>query len=310
LIAAGVDPKKLRQFLKDGIGDQVGLHMHDAPRLLDSDLSGLFGGGESSSLSGIGLALRFVFGPSSVSIPVKDAKLVDHFLDELDKVFLAQRQTLGQQGILWRKEADFYRVQFPKPHVIRCAVANIAGLKWRVYWGRIGDGLYFATRPFILEDIAAAHADGKKPAKTDPAHAVLRVRPENWKEVLPGYNLSWAEGSRAACHANLDMLANVNRGWNDRKPADGAPTAELNGRVGRIFGERPYCPDGGRYDLSLDGRSCRCDIHGGHDDPKQPAGPTDASSTGRLLKIFSGLTAAIRFEEDGLRVVVTVDRKE
>ena len=41
--SAGVDLNKLRRFLRDGIGDQVGFHMHDAPRLLDSDLSGLFG---------------------------------------------------------------------------------------------------------------------------------------------------------------------------------------------------------------------------------------------------------------------------
>ena len=37
---AGIDLNKLRRFLRDGIGDQIGLHMHDAPRLLDSDLSG------------------------------------------------------------------------------------------------------------------------------------------------------------------------------------------------------------------------------------------------------------------------------
>jgi hypothetical protein len=168
--------------------------------------------------------------------------------------------------------------------------------------------LYVATRPFILEDLAAAHADGKKPAKTEPAHAVLRVRPENWNAVLPGYNLGWAEANRAACHANLDMVSNIGRGWNDARPA--TPDAELLGRVGRVYGERPFCPDGGSYSLSADGRSCRCSVHGGHDDPRQPAGPTAASATGRLLKSFGGLTATVRFEEDGLRVVVTVDRKE
>ena len=139
---------------------------------------------------------------------------------------------------------------------------------------------------------------------------MLRLRPENWNAVLPGYNLGWAEGSRAACHANLDMLANVNRGWNDRRPAVGPPSAELLGRVGRVYGERPFCPEGGTYDLSADGRSCRCTVHGGHDDPRQPAAPTAASSTGRLMKSFGGLTATVRFEEDGLRVVVTVARNE
>ena len=58
---------------------------------------------------------------------------------------------------------------FPAPHTIRCAAVTFAGLKWRVYWGRIGDGLYVATRPFILEDIAAAHAAGNRPPRTEPA---------------------------------------------------------------------------------------------------------------------------------------------
>ena len=235
---------------------------------------------------------------------------MDEYLAELDKLLLLQRKELNNNGLLWRREVDFYRVPFPGPHTIRCVVVNLAGLKWRVYWGRIGDGLYVATRPFILEDLAAAHAEGKRPAKTEPAHAVLRVRPENWKDVLPGYKLGWAESNRAACHANLDVLANVRRGWNDRSAPAGPPTPDLMARVGRVYGERPFCPDGGAYEVSADARSCRCSIHGGHDDPHQPAGPTAASSTGRVLKSFAGLTATVRFEEDGLRVVVTVDRKE
>jgi hypothetical protein len=305
---AGVDLNKLRRFLRDGIGDHIGFHMHDAPRLLDSDLSGLFGGdAESAGLTALTMALRFTFGPSSISIPVKDAKIVDEYLEELDKLLLDQRRDLKGVG-LGLREVDFYRVPFPKPHTIRCVVVNLAGVKWRVYWGRIGDGLYFATRPFILEDLAAAHAEGKKPAKTEPAHAVLRLRPENWREVLLGYKLGWAESNRAACHSNLDMLSNVSRGWNDKRQA--TPDAELLKRVGQVYGERPFCPDGGSYSLSPDGKSCMCSVHGGHSDPRQPAAPTEASSTGKLLKSFGGLTATIRFEEDGLRVIVTMDRKE
>ena len=167
---AGFDLNKLRRFLRDGIGDQVGFHMHDAPRLLDADLSGLFGGEvESAGLTAIGLAVRFAFGASSVSIPVKDPKVVDDYLEELDRVFLAGQKTLTGFG-LRRKEVDFYRLALPKGHTIRCVAVGFAGLKWRVYWGRIGDGLYVATRPFILEDLAAAQAEGKKPVKSEPAH--------------------------------------------------------------------------------------------------------------------------------------------
>jgi hypothetical protein len=304
----GVDLGKLRRFLKDGIGDQVGLHMHDAPRLLDSDLSGLFGGsGEEMGFGALGLLVKFVFGPSSVSIPVKDAKVVDEYLDEIDRFLLAGRRGVTELGVRWHKEVDFYRFPVANGHTARCVVVNLFGLKWRVYWARIGDGLYVVTRPFILDDLAAAHAEGKRPARTEAAHAALRVRPENWNAVRAGYNLGWAEGNRAACHANMDMVANVSRGWNDRAAA-GDPA--LLGRVARVYGARPFCPEGGAYTLTPDGRSCRCSVHGSHDDPRQPAGPTEASATGRLMKSFSGLTAAIRFEDDGLRVVVTVDRNK
>jgi len=307
LESLGFDLNKLRRFLKDGIGDQVGLHLHDAPRLLDSDFSGLAGGSTTEAgIGALGLLVKFVFGPSSVSIPVKDPKVVDEYLKELDRAILAKRRDVNSLGVAFGKEVDFYTFPLPQGHTVRCAAVNLFGLKWRIYWARIGDGLYLVTRPFILEDLAAAHADNKRPAKTEPAHAVLRLRPENWNAVLPGYNLGWAEGHRAACHANLDMVSNVSRGWNDG--AAGAQDAELLKRVSRIYGTRPFCPDGGTYALSADGRSCRCSIHGGHDDPHQPAAPTDASATGRLVKSFGGLTAVIRFEEDGLRVIVTAER--
>jgi hypothetical protein len=312
LESAGFDLNKLRRFLRDGIGDQVGFHMHDASKLFDYDVSGAFGGAEvmgqripGPAMAGLGLAVQFLTGPSSVSIPVKDAKAVDEFLAELDKASLHARAARGETGWL-REYLDFYRVPFPDPHVIRCHVVRFLGLKWRLYWGRIGDGLYIANRPFILHDLAAAHAAGKKPTG-EKGHALFRLRPENWNEVLPGYKLGWAEGHRAACHANLSQLTNVSRGWNDRAVA---PDGPLMKRVAQVYGARPFCPDGGTYTLSADGRTCSCSVHGTELEPRQPAGPTDGSATGRLFKSLAGVRATLTFEEDGLRAVVTIDRKE
>jgi hypothetical protein len=184
---------------------------------------------------------------------------------------------------------------------------KIFGLKWRLYWGRIGDGLYIANRPFVLTDLAEAHAAGKKPAG-EKGHLLLRLRPENWNEVLPGYKLGWEEGHRSACLDNLSQVANVSRGWNDR--AGATPDRALLDRVTRVYGARPFCPDGGTYTLSADGRTCSCGVHGSVREPRQPAAPADASATGRLLKTLGGVRATLTFEEDGLRAVVTVDRKE
>ncbi|MFO0937563.1 MAG: DUF1559 domain-containing protein [Gemmataceae bacterium] len=304
----GFDVNKLRRLVKDGIGDHLGFHMHDAPRLFDSDFSGLFGG-DAENLMGnnFGLVLRFTFGPSSISVPVKDPKIVDEFLDELDRFILSKRYAVSGVGMSWSREVDFYKVAFPPPHQIRSVVLNIVGLKWRIYWGRIGNGLYIATRPFILEDLAAAEAAKKYASKSEPSHVLFRVRPENWSAVMPGYNLGWSESLRKSCHGNLVTVENVARGWNDRKPV--VLDANFYNRVDRIYGGRPSCPDGGKYELSADGRNCRCSIHGDVENPRQPQGPSAASSTGRVLKTLGGLSASIRFEDDGLHVIVIMDRK-
>ncbi len=311
----GLDLNKLRRFLRDGIGDQIGLHMHEASKLFDYDVASAFGsqdtlgaGLSGPQLFGIGMLVQFVTGPSSLSIPVNDAKAVDEFLDSIERMMLNQKAAVLDR---WNDNVEFYRMPFPKPHTIRCLAVKFAGLKWRLYWGRIGAGLYIANRPFILEDLTAAHADDKRARKTsEPAHAMLRLRPENWKEVLPGYKLGWAEGQRSACHHNLSLLANVNRGWQDRKPSGVAPDAALMERVTRFYGVRPFCPDGGTYTLSADGKSCQCSVHGDARDPRQPAAPTEHSASGKLLKMLAGLSATLTFEEDGLRAVVIVERKE
>jgi hypothetical protein len=321
----GVDKRLVRRFLRDGLGEEVTVHLHDTPRMLDLDLGGAFGpaGGGLGALGvgagpaalGIGLLVQFLTGPVSVAVPVRDTAAVDEFLDAVDRLVAEAplRQAgdrLGPVGI----GSDFYRVELPAPHKVRCFVVKVFGLKWRVFWGRIGNGLYLANRPFILQDVAEAEAAAAKAPAGGPAptaHAQIRLRPENWREVLPGFRLGWAEADREACRANLSLVANVARGWDDRRPAaaDAAAEPALLDRVARMYGTRPFCPEGGRYLLSADGRTCRCSVHGGDRDPRQPAAPTEASATGRLMKGFGGLTAALSFADDGLRAVVTVERK-
>jgi len=247
LESLGFDLNKMRRFLKDGIGDQVGLHMHDAPRLLDSDLSGIVGGsGAEAGFGALGLLVKFVFGPSSVSIPVKDAKVVDEYLKELDRILLAKRRDVNSLGVVFGKEVDFYTFPLPQGHTVRCVALNLFGLKWRLYWARIGDGLYVVTRPFISgRPSLAAHADGKRPARTEPAHAVLRLRPENWNAVLPG--LQPRGGPRATgprVTRTWPWVSNVSRGV--ERPRRRRSDAELLKRVSRIYGTRPFCRTPGR----------------------------------------------------------------
>ncbi|HJZ89319.1 MAG TPA: DUF1559 domain-containing protein, partial [Gemmataceae bacterium] len=307
----GVDLNKVRRFLRDGIGDQVGLHLHDASKLLDYETSGAIGGGPAlggrmgvAEIFGLGLAVQFATGPSSISIPVKDAKAVDEFLDELDRILINLRPTVrGDLGLL--QGSEFYRLPAAKGPPVRCIAFKLFGLVYRVYWARIGDGLYVVNRPFVLDDIKDAQSAGKKPDAKELGHALVRVRPENWKEVLPGYNQGWAEKQRSACHDNLSVLANVARGWNDK-----AMDAAVLDRVARFYGVRPFCPDGGSYTLSADGKRCSCSVHGDEHDPRQPAAPTPESPTGKLMKVFAGLRATLTFHDEGLRAVVVIERKE
>ena len=191
---------------------------------------------------------------------MKDVAAVDQFLAEVDRVLIqakamAASDNLGRLGDAF----EFYTARLPAPHTIRCLTVKLLGLKWRLFWGRIGDGLYLANRPAVLEDIAATRTPS---APAGLAHALLRLRPENWHEALPGYNLGWAEAHRAACHDNLSLIANVNRGWNDRAMPAGSLSADLLGQVTRLYGVRPFCPDGGTYTLSGNGKACQCSVHG------------------------------------------------
>lgn len=316
-LLAEIDSANLRRFLRDGIGDHVGVHMFDESRLIDFDFSGILGGAGENGLGmsanqrlGLGLLIQGLIRPTAVSVPVKDAKLVDEMIEAYDRWTIEMMSNLSQQSRSFLPvKTEFYRVHLPAPHAIRCSTFQFFGFKIRIFWGRIGNGFYVANRPFVIDDIAAAHTEaekaGRRPKPELKANAMLRIRPENWNRVLPGYRLGWAENDRSACHENLSLLSSVGRGWNDRELL---VDAELLRRVGQVYGTRPICPEGGRYTISPDGRACQCSVHGSRRDPRQPAVPTDASASGKLLKNLGGVTATLLFQDDGLRAVVTVDR--
>jgi hypothetical protein len=135
---------------------------------------------------------------------------------------------------------------------------------------------------------------------------MIRVRPEHWNAVLPEYRLGWEESSRQACLENLGPLSSVGRAM----AAMGATRSDdVQQEAERLFGVHFYCPDGGKYELSADGKRVTCSIHGSIDAPRQLSAPAAGSPTGRLLSEFGGATAALTFLEDGLHAVVTIQRK-
>jgi hypothetical protein len=311
LEAAGLDLNKLRRFVRDGIGDQIGFQVYDSSDFLDFSSAGLFNtpggvfvGGGVFGWAALGPIIQFVTSPATIAIPVKDAAAVDDFLAALDELMAKMRSSAD--FALARPFVEYYKAPLAGPSPVRVLAISIGGVKARLFIARVGDGLYLANRPTLLQEIAAAHAEGRRP-RPAAGHALVRVRPEGWNEVLTTNRLGWAERNRKACVENLSLVANVARGWDTR---GGEPDTQLMDRVFRVYGARPFCPDSGRYLLADDGKSCRCSVHGTARDPRQPIAPADSSATAKTMRTFAGLSATLTFEPEGLRAVVIVERKE
>jgi hypothetical protein len=176
-----------------------------------------------------------------------------------------------------------------------------------MFAARIGDGLYVASKPFILEDLAAAWKTAPQSVPADPgpaAHAIVRLRPQNWNQTLPDYRLGWAENNRMACHRNLGALAAALR---SAPMKDGKP--ELLRAAAEIYGVGHYCPENGSYRVGADGKQVECPVHGKISAPMQPIAPAPDGPFGQAIAKFKGATLALTLLEDGLHAVVTVERK-
>ncbi len=310
----------VRRFLSRGIGNQIGMHVYDASPFVDFNLTEFLGEmiGQVRGVNRLGdeiIPISFLVAslnaPVYISLPVKDAKIVDEFIEQLDTIF-AEIARRNQDAWWFDFDFDFYRVPLAdKDPRVRCFCVEIGPIKWRLFFARIGDGLYIASKRFILEDLAAIE---KKPADGGPvdggpvAHGMVRIRADHWKTVLPAFQLGWAESSRVACLNNLGPLSSIARALH----ASGEKTIgsqQLNEATDRLHAVHFFCPDGGRYVVSPDGKEVSCTTHGTAAAPRQLVAPAKGSAMDRLMKDFSGLTAQLIFLEDGLHAVVTVERK-
>lgn len=315
---------KLGEFLAKGVGNQVGLHVYDAEPLFDFSLPGFLGTmmGTFNGRAGpfglgfeemaIGALVASLNAPVYVSIPVQDPKVVDEFLARLDEYLAVLSRERDMFDGFLRIEQDFYEFPGGKDRNLRCYGFRFGPLKWRFFWGRIGNGLYVASKPFILEDLVAAGAKERPDADRGPvAHGLVRLRPRNWERVLTDYRLGWAENNREACLHNLGPLSSLSRALTAGRPGRSADEMELELRrlSARLYGVHFYCPEEGRYAVSPDGKAVTCGVHGTVLTPKQPVTPSEKSNLGKLLREFSDMTLALTFLEDGLHAVVTIERK-
>ena len=282
------------------------MHIYDASPMFDFNLTAFLGdmlgtfrggsGGMREEMLGISFLVASLNSPVYIAVPVKDAQIVDNFLEKLDdQLAILARQ--NERGGWFGLDYDFYRVPLKeKDRNLRCYAVSFGPIKWRVFFARIDNGLYITSKKFILDDLAAASQALKtaKPEAIDQgptAHAMVRVRPEHWKDILPDFQLGWAEGSREACLNNLGPISWVAR--STAATSNGAvKSAEAIRLADAFYGMHFYCPDGGKYEVSPDGKQVSCSVHGTAALPKQRLGPATGSPLDRLLKEFKGLTAA------------------
>lgn len=324
--ADSLRPLRIAEFVSKGIGDEIGLHVYDSDPLFAFSLPsaigqslGNFGGRGSGFLGGnemllIGVVVAMLQSPIYISVPVRDAKVVDDFLGRLDQQLAAvARASESNAGGFFSFGQDFYRLQQANIPIHAYAF-QLGPIKWRVFWARIGNGLYIASKPFILEDIAALNSNAPERPDTNgerAGHAMVRMRAANWNRVISSYKLGWAENNRAACLHNLGPLSSLARAVVPaaaRKPGADLP-AEIGDLGGTIYDTHFYCPDGGHYVFAPDG-SVACSVHGFALAPRQPDAPSAASDPGRLLASFSDVTLLLTFREEGLHAVVTIERKQ
>ncbi|MCU0961195.1 MAG: DUF1559 domain-containing protein [Pirellulaceae bacterium] len=323
----GITQKDAYEFMVQGVGDQVGLHTYDADQFFDFQLMGFLGqmAGNFAGRRGGGMNgefLPFVFlgaslnSPVYISIELEDTDVVDRFLDKLDAA-LAPAVRQKERGGFFDIDMDFYRLPLAGDVDARSFGFQFGPVKWRFFWARLDKTLYITSKSYILEDLAAQLA-GSRTAPANPdavspsaGHAMIRIRPQHWNQVLPGFRLGWAERHRLACLDNVGRLSSVARllpaVTPDASAASPEDPAGLHARAEQVYGVRCFCPEGGRY--VLEGNGVVCTLHGSAAQPRQLAVPADNGAIDTLLRGFSDLTVTLTFLEDGLHAVLLIDRQ-
>lgn len=321
-------PVGLNDLFGSGLKSQVSLNLCDGPLMFDLDwprafdlMWNRFDGnllGEQDWL--ITFLVASLNSPIYLAVPVRDEKVVDRFLSGLDEVLAAKaRHRVGERWL--SLDQDFYKSKLPGDVTSRCHSLILGPVKWRIHWARIGGGLYIASKASVLKDLAEAELarkqekEQKKPDADTIAHALVLLRARNWNQVLPDYRLGWAENNRQACLRNLGPLSSAARAVmaqkNDKNERDNAAIGKEASRLAeKMYAVHFFCPEGGKYVLAADGRSCACSIHGSAAEPKQPLAANDRDGPRKLLHNFGGLTASLTFLDDGLHAVVSVERRK
>src|SRR5262249_56970811 len=106
--------------------------------------------------------------------------VVDEFMKRLDSLLAGLARKPPERG-WFGIDQDYDRLAGADAR--RCFAVRFGPLKFRLFWARIGNGLYVASKAFILDDLRAASTAASpegRGASGPIAHAMIRIRAENW----------------------------------------------------------------------------------------------------------------------------------
>ena len=304
--------KLVESLVTKGIELQPSFHLCDCDPALDVGPAGLVGSlfGTGMDSPGFFIGAQYavvgtaVIAPVYVSVPIKDETIVSKVFDLIDD--RAAKYSRNMRGT-----TDFFSFDFSKttqsPGTPRSFILEIGPVKLRFFLAHSGKNVFLANKAELIEQLVALDRESES-AEPDRAHAVLRIRPESWSKFLPTCYRGWAETNRRACQANHVPLAAVARMLLSANP-DRRPTAEEVVREHTaLFGRRPFCPEGGTYVVSEDGKSVECTVHGGLDESLQPPKPSDDCVQMRRLRATRSIQVRLLLLEDGLHTFIDVEK--
>jgi len=295
------EPGAVAVALLNATGSTLALDLHDATPLYDVDVTGLLGlflqesRGLDEEMLLVAPVITQLFLPTSIGIEVRDEAAFRAALLRLEALVTYELRNEREMGLPLRFAA--YALQGTRPGH-RVALFEWGPFRLRLHYG-LQDGFFtVAGGRKLLEDRLARQVAPAADVPDVRGHLLLALNLDAARALGPEMDLTWEEGARAACLANvgpLEALAEV--------PGD--PDA-----LGLdLEGVRRFCPDGGRYERDPATGALRCPVHGTPDAPRQPAAPVGGSPFGELRRRFRGVAAGLEFTEEGLHTRVVIRRR-
>lgn len=307
-----VNQKLAYEFYARGIKNQMAFHVYDSEPTFDFQLIEFLGqmvgsfstrNNFDSDFLPVFMLIASLNSPVYASIPLDDVAAVDEFMTHVDDLMAPVARRPMRAG-WFQTQNDFYKLPLSEDVVARTSTIGIGPIKWRFFWARIENFLYVSSKPEVLQDLVELHKQGVQGPSDEmsSAHAMVRIRPENWNETLSNFRLGWAESHRQACFDNIGRLSSL-RSLAVKK----GDKFDVESRPESLYGLDFYCPCGGSYFMGEE--HMECTVHGSAFSPRQALLGHEEGAIDEVLDHFAGLTIGLKFLEDGLHATMKVERK-